>query len=247
MLKVMDFIPPQKNYDVVKQNLRVDTYYRSMYTPFYFFEFLRTNYFIENFTCDKVSKDALNFTTQYDLYSCSCNDENYNGMPDIKIMLDVNDGLEYVLGPSDYMFMPFINYTEPIDARCILALLSYEMATEVRLITLGQRFFAKFGLMVVYDRESRSAQMAISGSEDINETVHVIRPICFGIIFSIIFFGLLLYLINMKYTRMAAEKWLEVHQDVLFGTTWGSMTELEILETLVKNKSLAETMLVGPT
>ena len=51
----------------------------------------------------------------------------------------------------------------------------------------------------------------------------------------------------MKYTRMAAEKWLEVHQDVLFGTTWGSMTELEILETLVKNKSLAETMLVGPT
>ena len=140
------------------------------------------------------------------------------------------------------MFMPFINYTDPIDARCILALLSYEEVASAQEITLGQRFFAKFGLMVVYNRATKSAYMAISGGENLNQTIHVLGPILWGAVFSILFFGLLAYLINMKYTRMRAEKWLEVHDDVLFGTSWGSMTELEILETLVKNKNLADEM-----
>ena len=82
--------------------------------------------------------------------------------------------------------------------------------------------------------------MAISGSENVNELVNVLAPILIGVVFSVVFFGLLLYMINLKFTRIRAEKWLEIHQDVLFGTTWGSMTELEILETLVKNKSLTE-------
>ena len=33
-----------------------------------------------------------------------------------------------------------------------------------------------------------------------------------------------------------------MHKDLLFGSTWGSLTEVEILEALVKNKSLADTM-----
>ena len=53
MLKVMDYIPPLRDYDQLEQNLRVDTYHRSILTPYYFFEFLRKNYFIENFTCDQ--------------------------------------------------------------------------------------------------------------------------------------------------------------------------------------------------
>ena len=166
-------------------------------------------------------------------------------MPDIKIMLDVNNGIQYDLSAQDYMFMPFINYTDPIDARCILALLSYEEVVSAQEITLGQRFFAKFGLMVVYNRATKSAFMAISGGEPVNQTISIIGPILYGGVFSILFFGLLAYLINLKYTRMRAEKWLEVHEDVLFGNTWGSMTELEILETLVKNKNLADEMLVN--
>ena len=93
--------------------------------------------------------------------------------------------------------------------------------------------------MVVYNREENSAIMAIGGSEPINELISLILPIAIGVLFSFLFFGLVLYLINLKYKRMRAEKWLDIHQDVLFGTTWGSMTEIEILETLVKNKSLA--------
>ena len=100
------------------------------------------------------------------------------------------------------MFMPFINYTDPIDARCILALLSYEEVVSAQEITLGQRFFAKFGLMVVYNRATKLAFMAISGGEPVNQTIHVIGPILYGAVFSLLFFGLLAYLINLKYTRM---------------------------------------------
>ena len=134
-------------------------------------------------------------------------------MPDIKIMLDVNDGLQYVLEAQDYMYMPFLNYTEPIDSRCKLALQSYERATMEtgRMITLGQRFLAKFGLMVVYDRENNTAKMAISGSENIDELISVLAPILIGVVFSVVFFGLLLYMINLKFTRIRAEKWLEIH------------------------------------
>ena len=99
--------------------------------------------------------------------------------------------------------------------------------------------------MVVYNRDNNSAFMAISGGENVNQTMHVIGPILYGAVFSILFFGLLAYLIDLKYTRMRAEKWLEIHDDVLFGNTWGNMTELEILETLVKNKNLADEMLVN--
>ena len=83
--------------------------------------------------------------------------------------------------------------------------------------------------------------MAIGGSVKVDYNVAI--PIAIGVLFALVFFGLVLYLINLKYMRMRAEKWLECHTDVLFGTTWGSMTEIEILETLVKNKNLAETML----
>ena len=68
------------------------------------------------------------------------------------------------------------------------------------MITLGQRFFAKFGLMVVYDRENNTAKMAISGSENIDELISVLAPILIGVVFSVVFFGLLLYMINLKFS-----------------------------------------------
>ena len=58
-------------------------------------------------------------------------------MPDVEIMLDVDKGMQYILEPKDYMFMPFLNYTDPIDSRCQLALLGYDEGSEVRMIVLG--------------------------------------------------------------------------------------------------------------
>ena len=55
-------------------------------------------------------------------------------------------------------------------------------------------------------------------------------------------FLLLVYLIYLRRNRIKAEEWLEVHKDVLFGSTWGKMTEVEILEALVKNKNMADTL-----
>lgn len=55
-------------------------------------------------------------------------------------------------------------------------------------------------------------------------------------------FLLLVYLIYLRRNRIKAEEWLEVHKDILFGSTWGKMTEVEILEALVKNKNMADTL-----
>lgn len=55
-------------------------------------------------------------------------------------------------------------------------------------------------------------------------------------------FLLLVYLIYLRRNRIKAEEWLELHKDVLFGTAWGKMTEIEILEALVKNKLMAEVL-----
>ena len=57
-----------------------------------------------------------------------------------------------------------------------------------------------------------------------------------------VLFLLLVYLIYLRRNRIKAEEWLEVHKDVLFGSTWGKMTEVEILEALVKNKNMADTL-----
>ena len=58
------------------------------------------------------------------------------------------------------------------------------------------------------------------------------------IIISVLFL-LLVYLIYLRRNRLKAEEWLDVHKDVLFGTNWGKMTEVEILEALVKQKNMA--------
>ena len=98
--------------------------------------------------------------------------------------------------------------------------------------------------MVVYNREDDTAVMSIGGSTDVEEKKIFTLQITLAVVCTIILFLLLLYLIVLKRNRIRAEEWLEYHKDMLFGSTWGNMTEVEILEALVKNKSLADTLVV---
>ena len=82
--------------------------------------------------------------------------------------------------------------------------------------------------------------MSIGGSAKTRDFPYVMLSLC--LIPGIGLFLILMYLISLKRKRLKAEAWLERHDGVLFGSTWGSMTEVEILESLVKNRGLAQTL-----
>ena len=72
-------------------------------------------------------------------------------MPTINFEL-VQRAVQYDMDPGDYMLMPYINYTDPVLTQCIFAIDGYRVENTRKVLTFGQRFLAKFPLMVVYDR-----------------------------------------------------------------------------------------------
>ena len=96
--------------------------------------------------------------------------------------------------------------------------------------------------MVVYDRPNKSCVINIGGSTATDGGDEFQIQIIVSIAIITVLFLLLVYLIYLRRNRIKAEEWLEVHKDVLFGSTWGKMTEVEILEALVKNKNMADTL-----
>ena len=98
--------------------------------------------------------------------------------------------------------------------------------------------------MVVYDRSTLGVIVSVGNSSMTDNFPWLQLTLCF--VPGIGLFIVLLYLISLKRKRVRAEEWLETHNDILFGTTWGSMSEIEILESLVKNRGLAQT-LANPT
>ena len=84
--------------------------------------------------------------------------------------------------------------------------------------------------------------MAISDSTGIVDKEALTVQITISALFTVLLFLVLLYLIYLKRNRVKAEKWLNDNKDLLFSGTWGSMTEVEILEALVKNRGLTETL-----
>ena len=240
MIKVEDYVPPMGD-KIVQHEIAVDTYRRAMHLPYYFFDYFKKTFFIPLYTCSDVSGEQ-EYGGIHPVYSCYCNNDDYHSLPEIDFDMQVSNPIQFSLNASDYLLLPYINYTDPIDSLCILAMTSYRADDTTALITLGQRFFASFDLMVIYDRTDSTAMVGIGQSRKIDSSTLFKIQITVSIICTVILFCLLLYLIYLKRNRIRAEEWLEVHKDLLFGSTWGSLTEVEILEALVKNKSLADTM-----
>ena len=150
------------------------------------------------------------------------------------------------MDPADYMLMPYIDYDEPVMSKCILGIDGYKenQMPDSPVLTFGQRFLAKFSMMVVYNRAAGTVQVAITEGTPSDDFPALSLSLCF--VPGIGIFLILVYLISLKRKRMRAEEWLDTHNDILFGTTWGSMSEIEILESLVKNRGLA-TALANPS
>lgn len=54
------------------------------------------------------------------VYSCYCNNGDYHQMPDLNFEV-IDRKFQYDMAASQYMFLPYINYTQPMSL-CLLGL-----------------------------------------------------------------------------------------------------------------------------
>ena len=54
MIKIQDYVPPM-NDELVYHEIAVDTYYRAMHVPYYFYDYFKRTFFIPMYTCDDVT------------------------------------------------------------------------------------------------------------------------------------------------------------------------------------------------
>ena len=136
-----------------------------MHVPDFFYTYFIDTFMIPSFTCDNITAN-LSYTELDPVYSCFCNNDDYHSLPTVNFQLIAYD-IQYDLDAADYLLLPYINYTRPMTL-CVFAIAEQKQITlegnDTPVITLGQRFLAKFPLMIVYDRERESMVMSIGGS-----------------------------------------------------------------------------------
>lgn len=77
---------------------------------------------IQAYTCDKMFPQDLSYPGFSQTYACYCNEGDYHSMPQINFEV-TDSSYQFNLNPGQYMFLPYLNYTEPIVSLCVLGLL----------------------------------------------------------------------------------------------------------------------------
>lgn len=119
MEKVSNYIPPIKQ-ELEPQALVIDTWNRGMTLPFFFHDFFMELFMVPAYTCDLMRPQDLSYPGFKDTYSCYCNNGDYHAMPTINFEV-TTESYQFDFDPSAYMFLPYINYTQPMSL-CILGL-----------------------------------------------------------------------------------------------------------------------------
>lgn len=80
-------------------------------------------FMIQAYTCDKLPADKNEYPGLSSTYSCFCNNGDYHTMPDINLEITENS-MQYDMTAGDYMFLPYLNYTQPLSTMslCILGI-----------------------------------------------------------------------------------------------------------------------------
>ena len=144
------------------------------------------------------------------------------------------------MGPSDYMFLPYLNYTQPMSL-CILGL---QDTTETKLdgenyIGLGQRALAKFSFYTVFDREANTATMKLGGAvAQGNSGSGSFAPVVVALAIVAALLILIVYLIVLRSMRLKAEKWLEKNKHILFSHAHKLKSDEEILQAILESPKL---------
>ena len=71
--------------------------------------------------------DGVNYPGFSNIYTCYCNNGDYHSLPDINFELK-NLNMQFDLAASNYLLLPYINYTRPVS----LCLLAMDTTSEMR-------------------------------------------------------------------------------------------------------------------
>ena len=195
---------------------------------------------IPAYTCD-IETD-VNYPHLTELRSCYCNNGDYHTMPTINIEIK-QQYYQYDLGPSNYMFLPYLTNTSVPMSRCILGIDKTEQALpngDNDYVSLGQRAMSQLPYYVVYDRNLNTATLELGGQTSKGSSSNLGAQITISVCIVLALFAMLVYLIYLRRARIQAEEWLELHKNTLFSSTANLKTEEEILEALVKSKEFKE-------
>ena len=121
MLKISNYVPPKRE-ELQYQMITIDSYYKALQVPQFFYDYYKDTFIIKAYTCDLFTDEE---NTKYflgieNVYACYCNNGDYHSLPDVNFELK---GLDYQfdLSASNYLMLPYINYTRPISL-CVLGL-----------------------------------------------------------------------------------------------------------------------------
>ena len=119
---------------------------------------------IPAYTCDKLVGSDFSYPGMADTWSCYCNNGDYHTMPAINFSLRDKD-FQYDLDASQYMYLPYLNYTQPMTL-CVLGVQATARPSldGTTYVALGQRALATFPFYIVFDRETKTAQIELGGA-----------------------------------------------------------------------------------
>ena len=125
-------------------------------------KYFNSTFIVYDYTCNDYTGKIVQYQELQKVYACYCNNGDYHQMPSIAFELD-KQHIQFDMDPADYMLMPYIDYDEPVMSKCILGIDGYKenQIPDSPVLTFGQRFLAKFSMMVVYNRAAGTVKVAI--------------------------------------------------------------------------------------
>ena len=238
MLKISNYVPPKRE-ELKKQMIVVDSYYKALGVPQFFYDYYKSTFIIKAYTCDALPPTEFNGIQN--VYTCYCNNGDYHSLPDINFEVKSLQQ-QFDLSAQQYLLEPYLNYTRPIS----LCLLGLDTVNEKRdgysVVRYGQRTMSSFPLMVEYDRDNKSAMMNLGGISDMPDNQDMTMQLIISFVIVFVLFVMLVYLIHLRRNRIKAEEWLEQNKSILFNSALGLKSEEEILEALVKSQKMQEKM-----
>lgn len=240
MLKISNYVPPKRE-ELQLQMITIDSYYKALKVPSFFYDYYKDTFIIKAYTCDLFNEqENMEYFRGIDnVYTCYCNNGDYHSLPDINF--EVKDmSYQFDLGASDYLMLPYINYTRPISL-CVLGLDTIAENREgYAVVQFGQRSLAQFPLIVSYDVSNGDVTLNLGGTGDTPQNNDIAKQIIISLSIVIVLFIMLVYLIFLRRNRIKAEEWLEQNKSILFNSALGLRSEEEILEALVKSQKMQD-------
>ena len=233
MLKISNYLPPMQE-ELSDTMLAMDTWNRELQLPGYFYDYFMNTFMVPAYTCDKLDSTQMQYPGLPSTNACYCNNGDYHTMPSLNLEFREKN-FQYDLNPSDYMFLPYLNYTQPMSL-CVLGVAPTTMTSlaGTEYVSLGQRALATFPFYTIFDRVANTATVELGGAVEISKSGTNGSALVIAIAIVVMICVMLVYLIALRAMRIKAEEWLEANKHILFCPIAAKLKcENDILKKLV--------------